>query len=89
MGQPIGYYASNDEPVLAKIEEEYGSYLENLNELEKAILVQKIGASIAQNLVEEQQARPEFLNVAISRLSEIGLGDRVGLAESILDNFGC
>lgn len=84
MTYTIGYFCDNTNPTIAEIEASWGSYLEGLNDAEKAYFVGKIAATLILDFGDEIDT--EMMDKAATDITQIPITDRIGLAEAFLAN---
>ena len=88
MTKPLGYYTGytpGDGGVLAKMEEAFGSQLEDLNQTEKAWMLQEIASSILEESTEVPD--PQIAVWSEKVCQELCPHNKLGLAIALVESL--
>ncbi|MEH2287151.1 hypothetical protein [Nostoc sp.] len=85
MSKPLGYYTSHtpdDNSLLAKLEEEYGSTFEKMTNREKLSILMILASNLGNQL--DGGVRGEIYAAAREMTNQLSLSDQAGIMEAII-----
>ncbi|MDZ7960762.1 MAG: hypothetical protein RMY34_23260 [Aulosira sp. DedQUE10] len=84
--KPIGFYANNQNPLIADMEESWGSRFENLNEASKAWMIYQLGYQLWFNDAEGQVTDEAEEAIARAQI-ELKPQEKLRLLEALINQL--